>query len=107
MAASKVALLAEGPFQVVCWHASKLLTCSRQVDCLHRRAAYLFGSFLYDCQLAAIVAAGGANGVVDVPSAAFGADSERRCYGLVVGSTLEGSGLRLSSFRMCHNDKMF
>ena len=81
---------------------SKLLTCSRQVDCLHRRAAYLFGSFLYDCQLAAIVAAGGANGVVDVPSAAFGADSERRCYGLVVGSTLEGSGLRLSSFRMCH-----
>ena len=86
---------------------SKLLTCSRQVDCLHRRAAYLFGSFLYDCQLAAIVAAGGAYGVVDVPCTTVRTYGERGSYGLVMGATLEGTGLGLSSFRMCHGSFIF
>ncbi len=63
----------------------------------------LLGHFvLDDCELAAIVAASGANRVVDVESTAVSALGERRSYGLVMGATLEGAGLGLSSFRMCH-----
>ena len=63
----------------------------------------LLGHFvLDDCELAAIVAASGANRVVDVESTAVGALGERGSYGLVMGATLEGAGLGLSSFRMCH-----
>lgn len=63
----------------------------------------LLGHFvLDDCELAAIVAASGANRVVDVESTAVGALGERGSYGLVMGATLEGTSLRLSSFRMCH-----
>ena len=62
----------------------------------------LFSHFLYDSQLTAIVTAGGAYGVEDVPSATVGAYGEGRSYSLVMSTTLEGASLRLSSFRMCH-----
>ena len=38
----------------------------------------------------------------DVPCTAVGAYSECGGYCLVMGATLEGTGLGLSSFRMCH-----
>ena len=66
------------------------------------RDSCLLGNFLLDGELTAVVATSGAYGVVDVPCAAVGADSERGGYGLVVRSALEGSRLGLSSFRMCH-----
>ena len=62
----------------------------------------LLSRALLDGELAAVVAAGAAYGVVDVPSAAVGANCQRGCYGLIVGSALARPGLRLSSFRMCH-----
>lgn len=58
--------------------------------------------FHFDSQLAAIVAAGGANGVVDVPCTTVRTYGERGSYGLVMGATLECTSLGLSSFRMCH-----
>ena len=38
----------------------------------------------------------------DVPCTAVGAYSKCGGYCLVMGATLEGTGLGLSSFRMCH-----
>ena len=57
---------------------------------------------LYDSNLATIVAASGAYSVVDVECTAVAALSERRSYSSIMGATLEGTSLRLSSFRMCH-----
>lgn len=40
--------------------------------------------------------------MIDVPTAAVGANGQRGSYGSVVSATLKRAGLRLSSFRMCH-----
>ena len=56
----------------------------------------------YDGLLATIVATFATHGVVDVPCAAVGADSDGRSYSFVVCATLCGAGLGLFSFRMCH-----
>ena len=53
----------------------------------------LFGHFFHDGQLSAIITAGGANRVVDVPSTAVRTDGQRRSDSLVVGSAFECSGL--------------
>ena len=57
---------------------------------------------LYDSNLTTIVATRWANSVVKVESTAVAALSERRSYSSIMGATLEGTSLRLSSFRMCH-----
>lgn len=54
---------------------------------------YLFSNFLHDGELAAVVTTSVAYGVVDVPSAAVGADCESRSNSLIVSSTLESSRL--------------
>ena len=65
------------------------------------RRCLLGGSDLHG-QLAAVVAARGAYGVIDVVGATVGAYGERGSYCLVMRSALERTSLRLSSFRMCH-----
>ena len=62
----------------------------------------LFGYFLLDGQFTAIITTSRAYGVVDVPCTTVRTYGERASYGLVMGATLEGTGLGLSSFRMCH-----
>lgn len=77
----------------------------RKPPCAVRK---LLGHFvLDDSELATIVTAGGAYGVIDVESTAVGALGERGSYGLVMSATLEGAGLGLSSFRMCHGEILF
>ena len=56
----------------------------------------------FDSQLATIVAAGGAYGVVDVVCTTIGTDSQSRHLSHVMGTTFGLAGVRLSSFRMCH-----
>ena len=62
----------------------------------------LYCSLFLDSQLSTIVAASAAYSVEYMPLAAVGADGQCRSYCLVVSSSLGSSGLRLSSFRMCH-----
>ena len=52
--------------------------------------------------LATVVTALGAYGVINMPCAAVGALSDGRSHSHVVGAALSGTGLGLSSFRMCH-----
>ena len=63
----------------------------------------MFLRFLFDGNLAAIVAASRANRVIDVELAAVGAYCQCGSYCLVVSSSFESPGLGLSSFWMCHN----
>lgn len=63
----------------------------------------LLGCFLHDSNLTTIVAARGANRVVNVVSATGGAYCQRGSDGSVMSSSLQGTSLRLSSFWMCHN----
>ena len=72
----------------------------RQAD--HELLGLSFLSLL-DSQLATIVTAARAYGVVNVVCATVRADSQRRHHGFVMGTTFRLSGVRLSSFRMCHN----
>ena len=60
------------------------------------------GGFLAQHVLAAVVTALGANSVINMPCTAVGAlsDGGNLCH--VVRATLGGTGLRLSTFRMCH-----
>ena len=67
-----------------------------------KNAQTLNSCFFADCQLASVVSTGAAYGVVNMPLTAIGANSERRSYCLVMGSSLCSSCVRLSSFRMCH-----
>ena len=59
-------------------------------------------SFLLDSNLAAIVTACRAYCVINVELAAVRAYCQCRSYSLIMSSSLEGSSLGLSSFRMCH-----
>lgn len=61
-----------------------------------------FSSF-FDSEFTTIVTATWANSVVNVMSTAVGADSQCRHNGNVMGTTFGLSGVRLSSFWMCHN----
>ena len=62
---------------------------------------------LIDDEFAAIVTTFTANCVIDMPSAAVGADGECRDESFVVSTTFRGSGMRLSAFRMCHFSMIF
>lgn len=55
-----------------------------------------------DGLFAAVVTTFTTNGVIDVPSAAVGAESQSGGNGLVVSSAFSSASLRLFSFRMCH-----
>ena len=57
----------------------------------------------YNSNLATIVATRGAYSVVDVISTTVRAYCQCGSYSLVMGTTLSGTSVRLSSFRMCHN----
>ena len=57
---------------------------------------------LLDHEFATIVAAFAANGVVDMPCAAVGADCESGDESFVVCAAFCRTGVRLSAFRMCH-----
>lgn len=59
-----------------------------------------FGFF--DGDFAAVVAAFATNGVIDVPCAAVGADSQCGGYGFVMCSAFCSAGFGLFAFRMCH-----
>ncbi len=59
---------------------------------LRRRAMPDLDFGFFDSELAAVVAAFATDGVVNVPSAAVGADSQSGGYGFVVGSTLSSAG---------------
>ena len=59
-------------------------------------------SSLVDHELAAVISAFAAYGVVYVPCAAVGAYCDRRDKCFVVGAAFRGAGVRLSAFRMCH-----
>ena len=68
--------------------------------------------FFFDCDLAAIVTAGGAYSVIDVVLTAVGAYGQRGSNCSVVCSSFESPGLGLPSFWMCHfyllfNDLLF
>ena len=69
----------------------------------HLQRAMLSFSSLFNSKFTAIVTARTTNSVVDVVSAAVGADSQSRhnCY--IMRTTLRSTSVRLSSFRMCHN----
>ena len=73
-----------------------------------RSIAYRLGlySLLYS-QFTTIVAASWADSVVDVVSATVRAESQCWHFCLVVSTTFRGSGVRLSSFWMCHNSLLF
>ena len=77
----------------------KLFELPKTAKCVCRLLSYLS---LYDSNLTTIVATRWANSVVKVESTAVAALSERRSYSSIMGATLEGTSLRLSSFRMCH-----
>ena len=62
----------------------------------------LLGNSLLNGEFTSVVAAAGAYSVIYIPLTAVGALSECGGNCLIVSSTLESSGLRLSSFRMCH-----
>jgi len=62
---------------------------------------------LLDSEFTTIVATAGAYGVIDVMSTAVGANSQSGHYSHVMGTTFRLSGVRLSSFRMCHNYLQF
>ena len=64
------------------------------------------GEFL-DSQLSAIVATSTTNGVVDIGGSAVGAYCQSRHLGYVMSTTFRSSGVRLFSFRMCHNVLLF
>ena len=66
------------------------------------------GYFVFlDGDFAAVVAAFATNGVIDVPCAAVGADSQCGGYGFVVCSAFSSAGLGLFAFRMCHCSLLF
>ena len=88
-------------YTVVC-EASPLQGADRDAEIRCSGSYGLLCHFHFDSQLAAIVAAGWAYGVVDVPCTTVRTYGERGGYGRVMGATLEGTGLGLSSFRMCH-----
>ena len=58
--------------------------------------------FFLDSDLSTIVAASGADGVVNVELTTVGANGKCGCYCLVMSSALESARLGLSSFRVCH-----
>lgn len=60
----------------------------------------LCGSF--DSEFSAIVSTSTAYGVVDVGCSTVGANCDCRQFCYIVSTTLRCSGVRLSSFRMCH-----
>ena len=72
----------------------------RQAD--HELLGLSFLSLL-DSQLATIVTAARAYGVVDVVCATVRADSQSRHLSFVMRTTFRLSSVRLSSFRMCHS----
>ena len=73
---------------------------SLDISCFNR--AHLGFCYFLNSQLATVVAARRAYGVVDVVSTAVRANSQ--CWHLchVMSTTFRLSGVRLSSFRMCH-----
>lgn len=71
--------------------------------CTHHRLSFS----LLDSQFTTVVATGRANGVVDVKSATVRACSQCRSFHYVMGTTFRLSGVRLSSFRMCHIARRF
>ena len=77
--------------------------CIEPVYCIVRLR---LGSLL-NCQLAAIIAAAGAYSVVDVVSAAVRANCQSRHFRYVMSTPLGLTGVRLSTFRMCHNYLQF
>ena len=76
-------------------HSSYLLPLTSYLNSFSLR-------FFLDGHLAAIVTAGGTNGVIDVILAAVGAYGQRWSYSSVVCSSLKGPCLGLPSFWMCH-----
>ena len=58
---------------------------------------------MFNCEFASVVAAFGADSVVDVVCTTVGADSQSGHFSHVMRTTFGLSGVRLSSFRMCHN----
>jgi hypothetical protein len=72
----------------------------RQAD--HELLGLSFLSLL-DSQLATIVSAARAYSVVDVMCATVRANSQSRHFSSVMRTTFRLSGVRLSSFRMCHS----
>ena len=77
-----------------------LLYCIPQARCMY--AMLSLCSFLY-CQLTAIVATTRAYGMIQIVSATVRADCQCGHLSHVMGTTFRLSGVRLSSFRMCHN----
>ena len=63
-------------------------------------------SLLYS-QFTTIVSAGRADSVVDVMSAAVRAECQCWHFSFVMSTTFRCSGVRLSSFWMCHNSLLF
>jgi hypothetical protein len=62
----------------------------------------LESSFLLDSQLATVITAFRANGVRNMPATTVGAYYYGRNNCLVMRTALGCTGVRLSSFRMCH-----
>ena len=70
--------------------------------------AYRLGLYcLLYSQFTTIVAASWADSVVDVMSATVRTKSQCWHFCLVMSTTFRGSGVRLSSFWMCHNSLLF
>ena len=73
-----------------------------QAALVRSQTAGLYDCVLLDGDFTAVVATFVADAVIYVPCAAVGADCESRHSSLVVCTAFCGTGLGLSSFRMCH-----
>ena len=78
---------------------SKLCATSRQR--IHNRLPLGLCSLLY-CQFTTIISTCWADSVIDVVSATVWAECQCWHFSFVMSTTFRGSGVRLSSFWMCH-----
>ena len=90
--------------QSLYWLGSILTCVSPDRTCLSPHLG--FCSLLYS-QFTTIVSASWADSVIDVMSATVWAKCQCRHFCFVVGTTFRLSGVRLSSFWMCHNSLLF
>ena len=87
----------------ICW--GQLLVCA-SLD-VHAESPHLGLCSLLYSQFTTIVSASWADSVVDVVSATVWAKCQCWHFCFVVGTTFRLSGVRLSSFWMCHNSYLF
>ena len=87
--------------------SGRVRVCCVIAICFVQSAEYLSFSSLLNRQFTTIVSAAGAYSVVDVVCAAVRADSQCGQLSYVMSTTFRLTGVRLSTFRMCHNYLQF